>query len=56
MQGATETIKRCKPFVHLEMKSKRMRHSTDDYTKLLDKVNYKKVFSIGAEVLYDYNA
>ena len=56
VQGASETIKRCKPFVHLEMKSKRMRHSTDDYTKLLDKVNYKKVFSIGAEVLYDYNA
>ena len=55
VQGAKETIQRCRPFVHLEMKSKRMRHSADDYTKLLSKVNYKEVFRIGAEVLYDYN-
>ena len=56
VQGAKETIQRCRPFVHLEMKSKRMRHSADDYTKLLSKVNYKEVFRIGAEVLYDYNS
>ena len=33
-----------------------MRHSAVDYTKLLSKVNYKEVFRIGAEVLYDYNS
>lgn len=56
VQGAKETIERCKPFVHLEMKTKRMRHTNKDYTKLLNTMNYKEVFRIGAEVLYDYNS
>ena len=56
VQGARDTIERCKPFLHLEMKTKRMRHSVKDYTKLLNTLNYKEVFRIGAEVLYDYNA
>ena len=56
VQGAKETIERCKPFVHLEMKTKRMRHTNKDYTKLLNTMNYKEGFRIGAEVLYDYNS
>lgn len=56
VQGAKKTIERCKPFVHLEMKTKRMRHTNKDYTKLLNTMNYKEVFRIGAEVLYDYNS
>ena len=56
VQGAKETIEICKPFVHLEMKTKRMRHTNKDYTKLLNTMNYKEVFRIGAEVLYDYNS
>ena len=56
VQGAKETIERCKPFVHLEMKTKRMRHTNKDYTNLLNTMNYKEVFRIGAEVLYDYNS
>ena len=56
LQGAVDTLNRCRPFVHLEMKSKNMRNSKDDFYRFMKNIGYGQVMKIGAEVLYDYNA
>ena len=55
LQGAVDTLNRCRPFVHLEMKSKNMRNSKDDFYRFMKNIGYSQVMKIGAEVLYDYN-
>ena len=55
LQGAVDTLNRCRPFVHLEMKSKNMRNSKDDFYRFMKNIGYGQVMKIGAEVLYDYN-
>ena len=55
LQGAVDTLNRCRPFVHLEMKSKNMRNSKDDFYRFMNNIGYSQVMKIGAEVLYDYN-
>ena len=55
LQGAVDTLNRCRPFVHLEMKSKNMRNSKDDFYRFMKNIVYSQVMKIGAEVLYDYN-
>ena len=56
LQGAVDTLNRCRPFVHLEMKSKNMRNSKDDFYRFMKNIGYSQVMKIGAEVLYDYNS
>ncbi len=55
LQGAVKTLNRCKPFVHLEMKSKNMRNSKDEFYRFMKNIGYGQVMKTGAEVLYDYN-
>jgi len=55
LQGATDTLNRCRPFVHLEMKSKNMRTTKEEFKRFMKNIGYNEVKKIGAEVLYDYN-
>ena len=40
LQGAVDTLNRCRPFVHLEMKSKNMRNSKDDFYRFMKNIGY----------------
>lgn len=55
LKGAVDTLNRCRPFVHLEMKSKNMRNSKEEFTRFMKNIGYSQVLKVGAEVLYDYN-
>ena len=55
LQGATNTLNRCRPFVHLEMKSKNMRTTKEEFKRFMKNIGYNEVKKVGAEVLYDYN-
>lgn len=55
LQGATDTLNRCRPFVHLEMKSKNMRTTKEEFKRFMKNIGYNEVKKVGAEVLYDYN-
>ncbi len=55
LKGAVETLNRCRPFVHLEMKSKNMRNSKEEFYRFMKNIGYSQVLKVGAEVLYDYN-
>ena len=55
LSGCLETLGKHKPFIHLEMKSKRMRNTFDEFNQLFKKIGYKEVTRVSAEVLYDYN-
>jgi|TARA_B100001142_G_scaffold293460_1_gene313062 FkbM family methyltransferase len=55
LSGCLETLSKNKPFIHLEMKSKRMRNTFDEFNILFNKIGYKEVKRVSAEVLYDYN-
>ncbi len=56
LQGATETLNRCRPFLHLEMKSKNMRNTKEEFNRFLKNIGYSEVKRVSAEVLYDYNS
>ena len=55
LQGAVDTLNRCRPFVHLEMKSKNMRTTKEEFKRFMKNIGYNEVKKVGAEVLYDYN-
>jgi len=52
LQGAVKTIKESKPFIHVEMKTKRMLDKREDFEKFFKMINYKMILRTGSEELY----
>ena len=52
LQGAVKTIKESKPFIHVEMKTKRMLDKREDFEKFFKTIDYKMVLRTGSEELY----
>ena len=52
LQGAVETIKDSKPFVHVEMKTKRMLDKREDFENFFKTIDYKMILRTGSEELY----
>tara|TARA_B100000900_G_scaffold28659_1_gene22001 strand:- start:99 stop:740 length:642 start_codon:yes stop_codon:yes gene_type:complete len=52
LQGAVETIKDSKPFIHVEMKTKRMLDKREDFEKFFRTIDYKMILRTGSEELY----
>ena len=52
LQGAVKTIKESKPFVHVEMKTKRMLDKREDFEKFFKMIDYKMILRTGSEELY----
>jgi hypothetical protein len=52
LEGAVKTIKESKPFIHVEMKTKRMLDKREDFEKFFKTIDYKMVLRTGSEELY----
>ena len=52
LQGAVKTIKESKPFIHVEMKTKRMLDKREDFEKFFKMIDYKMILRTGSEELY----
>ena len=49
---AIKTIRDSKPFIHVEMKTKRMLDKREDFEKFFKTIDYKMVLRTGSEELY----
>ena len=52
LQGAIKTIRESKPFIHVEMKTKRMLDKREDFEKFFKTIDYKMILRTGSEELY----
>ena len=52
LQGAVKTIRESKPFIHVEMKTKRMLDKREDFEKFFKMIDYKMILRTGSEELY----
>ena len=52
LEGAVKTIRESKPFIHVEMKTKRMLDKREDFEKFFKKIDYKLILRTGSEELY----
>ena len=52
LEGAVKTIRESKPFIHVEMKTKRMLDKREDFEKFFKTIDYKMILITGSEELY----